>query len=125
LRDKRVISVREARLELERRFDESAIGRLESNNAGFFEDPTVEELGFVTTIYSVRHFQQNLDRKKLLQGGYFADPFIIAKARIKNAAVVTEEERPDRGARIPNICEHFRITCVNLKGFLVREGWRF
>jgi hypothetical protein len=85
----------------------------------------VEELSFITQIYSVPHFRQNLDRKKLLQGGYFADPFIIAKAKIKDAIVVTEEDQPPHGARIPNICEHFGITCVNLEGFLVIEDWRF
>lgn len=85
----------------------------------------MEELAFITQIYSVPHFRQNLDRKKLLQGGYFADPFIIAKAKIKDATVVTEEEHPPHGAKIPNICEHFGITCVKLEGFLAIEDWRF
>jgi hypothetical protein len=117
--------VREARLELKRRFDESVIGLLEADNPDFFEDPRVEELSFITQIYSVPHFRQNLDRKKLLQGGYFADPFIIAKAKIKDAVVVTEEDHPPHGARIPNICEHFGIACMKLEGFLVIEDWRF
>jgi hypothetical protein len=117
--------VREARLELKRRFDESVVKLLETANPDFFEDPTVEELSFITQIYSVAHFRQNLDRKKLLQGGYFADPFIIAKAWVKDATVVTEEDQPPHGARIPNICEHFAIACVKLEGFLVIEDWRF
>jgi hypothetical protein len=125
LKDKQVISVREARLELERRFDESIIGLLETDNRDFFEDPTVEELSFITQIYTIPHFQQNLDKKKLLQGGYFADPFIIAKAKIKDGVVVTEEDQPPHGARIPNICQHFGIECLKLEGFLVKEDWRF
>jgi hypothetical protein len=120
-----VISVREARFELKGKFDDSAIELLKRHNGNFFEDPTVEELAFVTEIYSIPHFQQNLDKKKLLHGGYFADPFIIAKARFKKAVVVTEEGRPKNGARIPNICDHFVIGCENLQGFLVRENWRF
>ncbi len=123
--EKKIVSVREARLELQSRFDESMIELLEKHNANFFEAPRVEELSFITEIYSVAHFQQNLDRKKLLQGGYFADPFIIAKAKINEGFVVTEEDRPDHGARIPNICEHFGIACVKLEGFLVKEDWRF
>ncbi len=121
----RVVSVREARFELESRFDKAVIEQLRAHNSDFFEDPTVEELAFISEIYSVPHFRQNLDRKKLLQGGFFADPFIIAKAKVKEACVITEEEKPDHGARIPNICEHFKIECVKLEGFLVKEDWKF
>ena len=123
--NKGVISVREVRFELEARFDETTIDQLQQHNADFFEDPTVEELAFVTKIYSIPHFQQNLGKKKLLQGGYFADPFIIAKSKIKEAFVITEEEKPKNGARIPNICEHFGVECEKLEGFLIREDWRF
>ena len=126
LQAKRVISVREARLELEQRFERAVIQeQFLAHNADFFENPDGAELSFITQIYSVPHFQQNLDRKKLLQGGPFADPFVIAKARVKQAAVVTEEERREHGARIPNICEHFGIECVKLEGFLVKEDWKF
>jgi hypothetical protein len=122
---KRLISVREARLELKGKFDDPTIDRLRVHNNGFFEEPAVEELTFITRIYTIPHFRQNLDKKKLLQGGYFADPFIIAKARIKEATVVTEEDCPENGARIPNICGHFNIGCETLEGFLIRENWKF
>lgn len=125
IKNKQVVSVREAKFELRARFDEISINQLKEYNAEFFEDPTVEELTFITEIYSIPHFQQNLDKKKLLQGGYFADPFIIAKAKTKKAFVVTEEERPKNGVRIPNICEHFAIECLKLEGFLTKENWRF
>lgn len=120
-----VVSVREARFELELRFEKRAIELLKTPSPDFFEDPAVAELAFITEIYSVPHFQRNLDKKKLLQGGYFADPFIIAKAKVKEGCVVTEEDKPEHGARIPNICEHFNIECVKLEGFLVREDWKF
>ena len=125
IHNRNVISVREVKFELKAKFNDSTIELLKRYNGDFFEDPTVEELAFVTEIYSIPHFQQNLDKKKLLHGGYFADPFIIAKARFKGAVVVTEESRPKNGARIPNICDHFVIGCENLQGFLVRENWRF
>ena len=109
--EKKVVSVREGKYELENRFDNIIIDQLRQNNSNFFEDPITEELEFITKIYSFPHFQQNLDRIKLLNGGYFADPFIIAKAKIKNAIVVTEEEFRHNGARIPNICNKFNIEC--------------
>lgn len=120
-----LISVREVRLELKGKFDDISIDRLREHNSEFFEQPSAEELTFITQIYSVAHFRQNLDRKKLLQGGYFADPFIIAKARAKGATVITEEDKPENGVRIPNICEHFAIPCGNLEMFLVQENWKF
>ena len=122
---KLLISVRETRLELKSKFDDATIDRLKANNDDFFEEPSVRELTFITEIYLIPHFRQNLDRKKLLQGGYFADPFIIAKAKIKEAIVVTEEDRPENGVRIPNICAHFGLECMKLEGFLVKEDWRF
>ena len=76
-------------------------------------------------IYSIPHFQHNLERKKLLKGGYFADPFIIAKAKVVNGIVVTEEALRDNAAKIPNICKHFDIGCVSLEGFLLNEDWKF
>lgn len=123
--NKKLISVREARLELKIRFDDETIDRLKEHNDYFFEEPSVQELAFITEIYSVSHFRQNLDKKKLLQGGYFADPFVIAKAKVKGAIVVTEEDRPDNGVRIPNICDHFGLECMKIEGFLVKEDWKF
>ena len=117
--------MREVKFELETKFDKSTIEQLKKYNTEIFEDPTLEELAFITEIYSIPHFRQNLDRKKLLQGGYFAGPFIIAKAKVKEAIVVTEEGEPKNGARIPNICEHFGIECVKLEGFLIKEDWKF
>ena len=123
--DKKVISVREVRFELKSRFDDNLIDQFKKYNSDFFEDPSMEELTFITEIYSITHFRQNLDRKKLLQGGYFADPFIIAKAKINAAIVVSEEKFRSNGAQIPNICERFGIKCMNLEGFLIKEDWRF
>jgi hypothetical protein len=88
--EKQVVSVREVRFELSERFDDTIINQIREYNPDFFEDPTTEELNFVKEIYSIAHFRQNLEKKKLLQGGYFADPFIIVKAKIMVAAVVSE-----------------------------------
>ena len=61
------------------KFNKETIERLIKCNNEFFLNPTPDELGFITQIYSISHFQQNLDKKKILQGGYFADPLVIAK----------------------------------------------
>jgi len=124
-REEALFSVREGWFELQNQFDIEELERLERYNGGFFAIPSVEEMAFIKEIYSVRNFQYNLEKKKLLKGGHFADPFIVAKANAVNGIVVTEEKFKENAAKIPNICEHFRIECINLEGFLLEEDWSF
>jgi len=91
----------------------------------FFHDPTPEELEFITEIYRVPHFMNGIGKQKMLAGGPFADPFIIAKAYIERGTVVTLEKYSPNGAKIPNICSHFKISCINLQDFLKENNWSF
>lgn len=125
IKTENVISVREVRNELTGKFEDDIIDRLAKHNDKFFTTPTTEELSFITQIYSVKHFQQNLDKKKILSGGFFADPFVIAKAWKEKGTVVTEEDKKPNAAKIPNICDHFGILCTSLEGFLTELDWKF
>ena len=45
-----------------------------------------------------------------------ADPWLIAKARVTGALVVTHERLNLQNRRkflIPNVCQHFGVTCLN------------
>lgn len=90
-----------------------------------FAMPDAKEGGFVAKIFSVPHFQQNIEKQKLLKGGNIADPFLIARAHAVGGTVLTMEQLKPNSAKIPNICEHFRIRCVDLEGFMKREKWEF
>jgi hypothetical protein len=126
IRNKNIISVREVRHELEERFDKNKLILLTQYNSDFFQQPSLSELSFIGEIYKILHFRQNLNQKKLLKGGPFADPFIIAKGKIiTDGIVVTEEESKPNAAKIPNICKHFDVDCINLEGFLTRKNWIF
>lgn len=119
-----ITSTREVMRELGGRGNEALQGWLKASKE-LFPAPTANEAQFVTAIYAMTHFQQNIERKKLLKGGNVADPFIIARAKILSATVVTlERERPN-SAKIPNICNHFSIPCVSLEEFMKRENWIF
>lgn len=96
-----------------------------SENREIFTTPTAEEGQFVSNIYEVAHFQQNIEQQKLLKGGKNADPFVIARAAVINAAVVTMEKLRPNAAKIPNICDHFHILCFSLQEFMEEEGWQF
>jgi hypothetical protein len=90
-----------------------------------FPSPTAQEAAFVSEIYGVPHFQQNIETQKVLKGGLIADPFVIAKARVESKILVTTEKFKPNAAKIPNICQHFAIPCLSVQEFMESEGWRF
>jgi len=90
-----------------------------------FSQPTDEEFQFVREIFQVRHFQAMIRKKERLQGKPVADPFVIARAKVLDCQVVTTEVFRDNSAKIPNVCKHFSVECINLEGFMEQEGWTF
>ena len=90
-----------------------------------FTPPDPEEAAFIAQIYAIKHFQQNIQQQALLKGGLIADPFVIAKAAVSNATVVTTEVFKPNSAKIPLICRHFGVPCVGLQEFMQAEGWSF
>jgi hypothetical protein len=120
-----ICSIREVYNELKQLSRGDELESWAKSHKDFFCVPTPEELRFVTRIYSVPHFQQNLSTKRLLNGGAFADPFLIAKAYVSKGTVVTQEKLKPHAAQIPNICEHFSIPYTDLQGFLKKQKWVF
>jgi len=96
-----------------------------TRNARLFATPVAAEGAFIARIYSVPHFQQNIEQQKLLRGGRHADSFVIAKAAVEGRAVVTMERLRPQAVRIPNICQHFGVKCLSLEEFMEAEGWEF
>jgi Domain of unknown function (DUF4411) len=96
-----------------------------ANNQDLFPIPDQDEATFISQIYAIKHFQQNIEQQKLLKGGRNADPFVIAKAAVHGGIVVTMEVFKENGAKIPNICHHFKIKCLTLEQFMEAEGWQF
>lgn len=94
-------------------------------NSGLFTVPDAQEGTFVTKIYAIEHFQANIERQKMLRGGRNADPFLIARAASIGATVVTMEQLKPNAAKIPNICAHFKVPCLDLRGFMEQEDWVF
>jgi len=90
-----------------------------------FTTPSVPELQFVAEIFRIPHFQTLIGEKQRLVGTPVADPFVIACAKIRCGAVVTEERRKPNAAKIPNVCEHFSVPCMNLEEFMQKQSWSF
>ena len=119
----RFTSTREAYRELDDGGGESF--EWAQRNAGLFVTPTAKEGSFVAQIYAVPHFQANIEKQKILKGGRNADPFLIARAASLGATVLTMEQLKDNAAKIPNICDHFKVPCIDLRQFMQKEKWIF
>lgn len=123
--DGRILSAREVLRELGDGRQAELAYQWALDHEHLFADPGTEEVLFVSRIFDVRHFQQNLQTKKGKPRRRGADPFVIARAKRTGGTVVTEEAKPPHGARIPNICERFKIPCINLQQLMDRECWVF
>ncbi len=122
----KLVSARESLHEIKSYWDKSSrLVRWATLNPGFFEQPTQDEARLVAAIFAVPHFQQLIDKKKVIGGGYVADPFIVAKAKIRNGIVVCQERLRQHAAKIPNVCRHFGVECVDIEGFMEKESWFF
>lgn len=119
----RFTSTRETLRELEDRGGDSYDWA--DTNQDLFVTPDAREGAFVARIYAVEHFQANMERQKLLAGGRNADPFLVARAAVVEGVLVTMEQPRPNAAKIPNICRHFGVPCVDLQGFMEREDWVF
>ena len=83
-------------------------------NKDVFTTPSSIETAFVGKIFSVRHFQALIDQKSQLRGTPVADPFVIACAHAHKGTVVTQEKLKPNAAKIPNVCDHFKVPCIDL-----------
>lgn len=111
-----LISCRENYREIEERDDN--LFEWAKNHEKIFKSPSAEEGKFISQIYSIPLFRDNIEQQKLLKGGCNADPFVVAKAKSEDACVVTLEKFKSNSPKIPNICGHFKIECLDLEGFM-------
>lgn len=117
--------VREQYQEIAQFVGESRLTAWANENKKLFTNPSREETEFIAQIFRVNHFQGLVEKKRILEGKPDADPFIIAKAKIEAASVVTQEKLKAHASKIPNVCDYFHIPYTDLEGFMTREGWSF
>lgn len=129
-----ILSTREVYNELERQAITTDVLTWTKANKALFTTPTGAELQFVAEIFRIPHFHALIGAQQRLKGMPVADPFVIACARVHRATVVTEEGWQRGGeplrlkpgaAKIPNVCAHFRIPCIDLEEFMHQQGWTF
>lgn len=126
--DGHIISVSESYTELQKRDRDETVNEWLKVNKDIFLPPNAKEALFIMNdLFMVKngHFQTLVEEKKRLNGGVCADPFIVAKAKINQYCVVTEEFYKPNAAKIPNACEFFSTKFCNLEQFMTQKNWVF
>ena len=119
----KIVSVRECFNEV-KDYDDRLSGRAKQNPL-FFPEPSEEEKDFVKKIFQISDFQTMVKAQARLKGKPVADPFVISAAKCRPGCVITEEVSRPTGAKIPDVCKHFKIQCVDLQQFMKNENWVF
>lgn len=119
-----VVSTREVRTELEASGLQHVL-KWAKANSGIFTMPGAAETQFVGQIFAIPHFQALIGQKAQQRGTPVADPFVIACAKVNGGTVVSQEKFKPNAAKIPNVCAHFAIPCMDLEGFMRAQNWSF
>lgn len=78
----------------------------------------------VTTSEVMADFTLLADSTK---GRSLGDPFVIALAKLTGRIVITEEKNPGTSEKpkIPSVCAHYGIECINVLELIRRKKWTF
>lgn len=116
-----IISVKEVYNELLRGSD--IVSEWAEKNEEIFERPSPEEFEIVKEIMA--NHKELIKLVNITGGTPVADPFIIAKAKVNNLIVVTQETYKENAHKIPNICGELDLDYMTLEDFMKNEGWEF
>jgi hypothetical protein len=125
VQENRLISTREVWNELERGNPEQHVNAWLKSHRHLFRTPGTDELLFVAKIFQIPHFQTLIGEQQRLKGTPVADPFVIACAKCVDGTLVTEEALKPNSAKIPNVCNYFKIPCIKLEQFMQQQQWIF
>jgi len=121
----RLQSVSEVWKELDRDKTRPFLVKWLEDHKSLFPTPTAAETAYVAGIFAVPAFQALVKFKNRLEGSPVADPWVIARAAQLQATVVTEESADPKVTRIPAVCAHFKVPCLNFEGVMAQEGWKY
>ncbi len=121
IKNAEIISSSEVLRELEDYDDEIAVWA--KANKQIFIKPNLEEQQLVRQILS-KH-PDLVNEEAILLGKPYADPFVIAQAKVHNCILVHSEKFKPNAHKIPNVCKSFQVEEIPLFEFFRREKWSF
>lgn len=123
--DGQIVSVEHVREEVSHGACASHMADWIGKHGNIFLSPSGDELDMVSQIFRVPRFKALVSKKAILLGKDVADPFLIAAAGKTNGCVVTRERYKPNAVKIPNVCEHFQVDCIDEQELMARLGWQF
>lgn len=113
----RLLSVEEILVELRAQDDEIAEWAEDHEHIFLPLDTAIQEKAREI----LKAYPTLLDLKKKKSG---ADPFLIAAAAVKAGTVITQERKSGGppALKIPDVCAHLGISCIDLLGLIQAEG---
>jgi hypothetical protein len=121
INDGEILSSSEVFRELEDYDDE--IAGWAKQNKNIFIKPTLEEQSEVQRI--LEKHPDLVKEEAILLGKPYADPFVIAQAKIHDCVLVNNEKFKPNAHKIPNVCKSFKVEEIMLFEFFRREKWKF
>ncbi len=92
-------------------------------NKQIFIKPTIEEQILVQQILA-KH-PDLVKEEAILLGKPYADPFVIAQAKVHNSILIHNEKYKPNAHKIPNVCADFGVNETALFEFFRKERWSF
>jgi hypothetical protein len=120
INDGEILSSSEVFRELEDYDDE--IAGWAKQNKNIFIKPTLEEQSEVQRI--LEKHPDLVKEEAILLGKPYADPFVIAQAKIHDCVLVHNEKFKPNAHKIPNVLS-FKVEEIMLFEFFRREKWKF
>ncbi len=115
------IAPEEVFVELERKEGNSALTWAKANR-GIFVPPDLDQLVIVAELAAALPKLAEDAARRVRPG--FGDPFVVALAEARGWTAVTDEGpgSPD-SAKIPRLCAHRGVPCMNLIGLFDQQDW--
>ena len=119
LKRQELISVDECYEELIRYYNEENDDRKWlKDRKSYFHYPSSEESLFIKELLKNKKYQEMIHYKNIISNAPSADPFVVAKAKIENATLVTIEERKPNSSRMPTVCDDLGIRAISYEDFM-------
>lgn len=83
-----------------------------------FLNPTDAESIILKELFQNLKMQESVHTKNILNNRPSADAYLVAKAKILNATLVTSETYKPNSAQLPNICEELDVNYISYDDFM-------
>lgn len=83
-----------------------------------FEAPSNAESQIIQKIFTDVKMRESIHVKNILANRPSADVYIVAKAKVVGATVVSVESYKPNSAQIPNMCEFMGVPCICYDDFM-------